>query len=237
MLDSPVRARLAPLLDRVAQGLVRLRIGPMTLTLLGLALAVAAATAAAFAAWNWALVLWLVSRIPDGLDGPVARLCGRDSAFGGWADLTADQTAYGAFVVGCAIGQPDARVACIVLVFTYYLNGGSLLAYSAAAERVQAERPDERTFHFTRGLAEGTETIAAHALMALFPAHLATVAWVFAGMVVVTLLQRLCLAWKVLGDLGTRSDVPGLDDPPSGSDGSGEDQIGQPSASEPPSEA
>lgn len=209
MLDGVVRARLAPLLDRVAHGLVRLHVGPMTLTVLGLVLALAAATAAAFAAWTWAAVLWLISRIPDGLDGPVARASGRDSAFGGWADLTADQTAYGAFVVGCAIGQPDARIACLVLLLTYYLNGGSLLAYSAAAERLRTERPDDRTFHFTRGLAEGTETIVAHTLMALFPAHLATIAWVFAGMVGITLLQRLCLAWRVLGHTGTRRDVPG----------------------------
>lgn len=231
MLDTPVRARLAPLLDRVAQGLVRLRVAPMLLTLLGLLLALAAATAAALAAWNWAVVLWLVSRIPDGLDGPVARISGRDSAFGGWADLTADQTAYGAFVVGCAIGQPDARIACIVLVFTYYLNGGSLLAYSAAAERLQADRPDERTFHFTRGLAEGTETIAAHALMALFPTHLATIAWAFAGMVVITLLQRLCLARKVLGGRGSRDDVPGADGPGCGSAGG---RTAERSAAEPP---
>ncbi len=198
MLDRAVRSRLAPLLDRVARGLVRLRIGPTTLSVLGLLLALAAATAAALTAWNVALVLWLASRIPDGLDGPVARLSGRDTEFGGWVDITADLAAYGAFVVGCAIGQPDALVACLVLVFTYYVNGGSLLAFSAAAERLRARRPDERTFHFTRGLAEGTETIAAHALMALFPAHLAMIAWVFAAMVAITIVQRVILAGKVL---------------------------------------
>jgi phosphatidylglycerophosphate synthase len=199
VLDQPVRAWLEPLLDAPARGLVRARVGPTTLTVLGLLLALAAALAAGFAAWWLALGLWLVSRIPDGLDGPVARLSGRESAFGGWADLSSDMTAYGAFVVGCAIGQPDARIACLVLLLTYYVNGGSLLAYSAAAERARVERPDERTFHFTRGLAEGTETIAVHALMVLFPAWMATIAWVFAGAVVVTILQRIWLARRVLG--------------------------------------
>ncbi len=198
MLDRRVRTWLGPLWDALARGLVRVRVGPTTLTLLGLALALAAATAAGLAAWSWALGLWLASRVPDGLDGAVARASGRESAFGGWLDLSSDMAAYGAFVVGCAIGQPDARVACLVLLVTYYVNGGSLLAYSAAAEEAGIDRPDERTFHFTRGLAEGTETIVAHALMVLFPAHLGTIAWVFAGMVGVTILQRTWLAWRTL---------------------------------------
>jgi len=159
----------------------------------------AAAVAAGFALWWVALALWLISRVFDGLDGPVARLGGRSSAFGGWADFSSDMAVYGAFVVGCAIGQPAARVACLVLLMTYYVNGGTLLGLSAAAEKARIAAPDDRTFHFTRGLAEGTETIVVHALMVLFPAFMAPIAWVFAGAVLITIGQRVRLAHGMLG--------------------------------------
>ncbi|MEX1164953.1 MAG: CDP-alcohol phosphatidyltransferase family protein, partial [Nitriliruptor sp.] len=169
MIDAEVRAALAPTLDRIAVRLARHRVPPLAVTAIGLVLALAAATAAAFALWWLALALWLLSRISDGIDGPLARASGGGTPLGGWADISADLAAYGSFVAGCAIGNPDARVACLVLLLTYYVNGGSLLALSAAATERRIERPDERTFHFPRGLAEGTETIVVHSLMVLLP--------------------------------------------------------------------
>jgi phosphatidylglycerophosphate synthase len=198
MIDREVRTLLAPGLDPIARALARWGVRPLALTLAGLVLALAAAVAAGRAAWTIALVLWLLSRVPDGLDGPVARATGRASDLGGWADITADITAYGAFVVGCAIGNPDARVACLVLLLTYYVNGGSLLALSAAATNRRLARPDERTFHFTRGVAEGTETIVVHSLMVLVPAWMTVLAWGFAAAVIVTIAQRVRLAVRLL---------------------------------------
>ncbi|MCC5950213.1 MAG: CDP-alcohol phosphatidyltransferase family protein [Nitriliruptoraceae bacterium] len=198
MLDLAVRRRLGPVLDRLADPLVRVGVTPLALTVVGLVLGLAAATAAAFTWWWAALGLWLVSRLADGLDGPVARRGGRVSAFGGWADLMADFTVYGAFVVGCAIGQPDARVALLVLLATYYVNGSSLLAYSAAADARGVARPDTRTFHFTRSLAEGTETIVVHSLLVLVPSAMAPIAWGFSALVLATIIQRVALARRTL---------------------------------------
>jgi phosphatidylglycerophosphate synthase len=198
MIDTEVRTLLAPGLDRAGRWLARRGVRPLALTLLGLVLALAAAAAAALALWGWALALWLLSRLPDGLDGPVARASGGGTAFGGWADITADLAAYGTFVAGCAIGSPDARVACLVLLLTYYVNGGSLLALSAAAHERGIARADERTFHFTRGLAEGTETIVVHSLMVLLPAWMPVLAWGFSAAVLVTIGQRIRLARRLL---------------------------------------
>jgi phosphatidylserine synthase len=215
MLDATLRPWFAPGLERIAAVAVRLGIRPLTFTLTGLVLGLAAAVAAGFALWGTALVLWLVSRAFDGLDGPVARIGGRSSAFGGWADFTSDMAVYGAFVAGCAIGQPDARVACLVLLVTYYVNAGTLLGLSAAAEKARIAAPDDRTFHFTRGLAEGTETIVVHALMVLLPVYMAPIAWVFAGAVVITIGQRVRLAHRMLD--GTDRATPDPRSPASGS--------------------
>lgn len=198
MIDAEVRAALAPTFDRVARRLASRRVPPLAMTLTGLVLAFAAATAAALALWWVALALWLISRLPDGIDGALARLTRGGTPLGGWADISADLTAYGTFVVGCAIGNPDARLACLVLLLTYYVNGGSLLALSAAATGRAVERPDERTFHFHRGLAEGTETIVVHSLMVLLPARMPVLAWGFAAAVLITIAQRIRLATRIL---------------------------------------
>lgn len=185
----------------VATRLVRAGVTAGHLTWAGLLLGLGAAGAAAVGRWWVALALWLVSRVADGLDGAVARAGDGPTDLGGWLDIVADFTVYGAFVVGCAIGRPDARIALLVLLLTYYVNGATVLALSAAVSRraVTTGHEDERTFVITRGLAEGTETIVAHSLLVVVPAFMAPIAWAFAAMVGATILQRVALARHHLG--------------------------------------
>lgn len=200
MLDQRMRAVLQPVTTPVAARLARSGVPADVLTGLGLVLGLAAAGAAATSRWGWALGLWLVSRAADGLDGPVARATHGGSDRGGFLDLVADFTVYGAFVVGCAVGRPDARVALLVLLLSYYVNGTAFLAFSSVVERRRHDTglQDERSFVFARGLAEGTETIVAHALLVAFPGAMTTIAWVFAAVVAVTIGQRVTLAVRVL---------------------------------------
>lgn len=200
MLDRFARAALEPATSRMATGLARVGISADALTAAGFVLGLAAAVAAAGARWGAALALWLLSRVADGLDGPVARRRGGGSDRGGYLDIVADFSVYGAFVVGCAVGRPDARLALLVLLLTYYANGTAFLAFSAiVARRTEATGlEDERSLVFTRGLAEGTETIVVHGLLVAFPAAMAGIAWAFAAVVAVTVGQRVLMATRVL---------------------------------------
>jgi len=74
MLDSRIRRLIDPPLASVAAAIDRPWISPDRLTVAGLVLGLASAGAAALTLWWPALVLWLVSRILDGLDGSLARL-------------------------------------------------------------------------------------------------------------------------------------------------------------------
>lgn len=206
MFDTVVRRRLEPTVAVLARWLDRPGITADRLTLLGLALGVGSALAAAAMWWWVALVLWLLSRLCDGLDGPLARRhrtqSGGDSQAGGFLDITADFVVYGSTVVGVAVGAgsqfgaPWLPFAAVLL--TYYVNGAAFLAFSSIAERTGRQIDDGRSLSFLGGLAEGTETIVVHSLWLLLPATSPTIAWVWAGVVAVSATQRMVGGYRAL---------------------------------------
>lgn len=216
MLDQALRARLGPSLDHAAGRLAARGISPGALTSAGLVAGVGACVAAATASWAAALGLWLLNRLLDGLDGPLAR---RDAAteLGGLLDFVADFVVYAGFVVGVAIAQPNARLACVVLLATYLVNNVALLSFSSVIERRGLSLGDERSLRLLPGLAEGAETIVVYILFCLLPGSSAAIAWAFAGVVAITAAQRvLQAAWTLTargpgsaqaGSASTHSDV------------------------------
>ena len=74
MFDASLRRTLDTPLRRVATALDWPWITPDRLTVAGLVLGLGSAAAAALQLWGLALLLWLVSRVCDGLDGALARL-------------------------------------------------------------------------------------------------------------------------------------------------------------------
>jgi phosphatidylglycerophosphate synthase len=198
MIDQPIRARLAPTLDRAAGSLQARHVPPGLLTAVGLLAGLGACVAAARSAWTAALVLWLINRLLDGLDGPLARRA-RASELGGLLDFVADFVVYSGFVVAVAIARPSSRLACAVLLATYLVNNVALLSFSSVIERLGLELGDERSLRLTTGLAEGTETIVVYVLFCLIPSASTTIAWAFAAMVALTAAQRVTQAWWILG--------------------------------------
>jgi hypothetical protein len=99
MLDPLARAALQPAARWGAGRLAALGVSADALTLSGFVVGIGAAVAAGRGLWIVALVLWLVNRGLDGLDGAVARLA-EPTDRGAFLDIAADFTVYGAFVVG-----------------------------------------------------------------------------------------------------------------------------------------
>lgn len=208
MLDGVVRRRLDGPLARAAALLDRGWVTPDRLSVAGLVLGLGSAVLAALALWPWALAAWWVSRVLDGLDGPLARRRGGGSEAGGFLDICADFAAYGCGVLGVALGAtgalsgdrvaPAEWAAFLAVLVAYYLNGAAFLAFSSAAERRGSRLEDGRTFSFLGGLAEGTETIVVHSLWMLLPGSAWVVAWAWAGVVGVSAVQRVVTGRRLL---------------------------------------
>ena len=198
MLDTALRSRLDGPLDRAAAPLDRLGIAPNHVTALGLVVGVLACVAIADGRWWLGLGLWLANRLADGLDGPLARRQG-PTDLGGFFDIIADFAVYSGVVVAIGIAVPEARLAGMVVLLTYYLSGSSFLAFSSLAAKRRLEG-DGRSLTFPPGLAEGTETIAAYVIILAFPEAAETLLWIWAAIVGVTVLQRFVYIVALLRD-------------------------------------
>ncbi|NOX31943.1 MAG: CDP-alcohol phosphatidyltransferase [Actinobacteria bacterium] len=196
MLDQTVRPIIARPLDRAAQSLDRAGITPAGITAIGLGLGVAACVAVLVGAWWLAMGFWLLNRLADGLDGPLARRRG-PTDLGGLFDLVSDFTVYAAIIVAMAIRVDDARMAAIFVLFAYYLSGTAGLAWSNLAARREIVG-DSRAFIFPAGLAEGTETVIAYVVMFAFPSHLEALLWTWSAVVGVTAVQRVVYTHRLL---------------------------------------
>lgn len=202
MLDGMMRRLIDPVLDRIAGRLVLRGIGADTVTFIGFALGLVSALGVAVEADAAALLALALSRLCDGLDGAVARRT-TPTDRGGYMDIVLDFAFYGAIPLAFALRNPEANaIPAAVLLFTFYVNGASFLAFSAVAAKRQMDSKVRglKSIYFTIGLAEGTETIIAFVTMMLLPAHFALIAYFFSGLVAMTALSRLTLAWTVFRD-------------------------------------
>src|SRR5690606_10385703 len=156
MLDGWARARIDPVLTAIAQPIASAGISANAVTLAGFAIGLAAAFAIGFGQFWLGLVLLLLSRLADGLDGAIAKINGRTD-IGGYLDIVLDFAFYGAIPLGFVFADPPSNaVAGAVLLCSFYVNGSSFLAYAIMAEKrgMTSDARGPKSLFFTIGLAE-----------------------------------------------------------------------------------
>ena len=201
MLDAKLRPLLDPPLNRAGAVLARLGVTANGLTCTGLALGLGGAAAIALGHIDWGLALILANRLCDGLDGAVARVRG-PSDLGGYFDIVADFAFYVAIPLGFGVMAAANTLPALVLVASFVLTGVSFLAFAVIAAKRGAETHahGRKSFFYSTGLAEGAETIAVFIAMCLFPAWFGALAYAYAGLCALTVVQRSALAVSAFRD-------------------------------------
>jgi phosphatidylglycerophosphate synthase len=179
---------------------------PLQLTVAAFIIGLMAALAAGVGNYWVALLLWLVNRVLDGLDGEVARLTGKQSDWGGYLDIICDFAVYALvpFALAWSLKSPGALFAIAFLLVTFYVNAGSWLYMSALLEKRQrlyqnSVNDTQSQSNFTSiaiptGLIEGTETVVFYSLFLIFPTFAPSLMIVMAFLVILTIFQRLSWA-------------------------------------------
>ncbi|NQW09487.1 MAG: CDP-alcohol phosphatidyltransferase family protein [Alphaproteobacteria bacterium] len=170
------------------------------LTVTGFVIGMGAVPALAVDAPLAALVLILLNRLADGLDGAVARVRG-PTDFGGYLDIVLDFLFYSAVVFGVALGQPEHAVWAAFLIFSFVGTGVSFLAFAivAAKRDLTTDTLGKKSIYYLGGLAEGTETIVTFVLICLFPDAFPWIAGIFGAMCWITTVFRINEARRAFG--------------------------------------
>lgn len=200
MLDARLRRVIDAPLDRIGAWLVSMGATANAVTAIGMILGAAAVAALALEAYGAALVLILLNRLADGLDGAIARNRGITD-FGGYLDIVADFLFYNAVVFGFALGRPEEALAAAFLLFSFVGTGISFLAFAvmAAKRGIETDRYGRKSLFYIGGLTEGTETIACFVAICLFPDAFAWIAVGFGILCWMTTIARALQARYVFG--------------------------------------
>lgn len=193
MFDRYLHPRVKPLLNRIAATIDRPDVTPDRISLAGFLIG---ALALPFLAMQWysaALLVIVINRLFDGLDGALARR--RDlSDAGGFLDIALDFLFYALVPFGFVLASPALNaVAGAWLLFAFIGTGSSFLAFAAVADKYKLENLDypHKSFYYLGGLTEGAETILVFVLFCLFPAYFPLLAWFFGALCWFTTLTRV----------------------------------------------
>jgi len=138
--NSDARGVIAPVVEPIARGLLRLHITPDMVTLAGTTLTVLTALIL-IPAGNFipAVLLLFLFTSADVLDGTMARLSGTQGPWGAWFDATLDRVADGAIFGGVLIWAAWNSDTPTTILAWVCLAGGAVVSYAKArAEAVGA---------------------------------------------------------------------------------------------------
>jgi phosphatidylglycerophosphate synthase len=192
MLDRAARRLIDPVLEQLASVAQERRLTPDQVTVAGFVCGFASMAAIALQSYQLGLLLLLVNRLADGVDGALARRTGATD-LGGYLDIVLDFIIYSGAVFAFALAQPDHATAAAFLIFSFMGTGSSFLAFAifAAKRNLDGEATTNKSFYYLGGITEGTETILLFVVILLFPGWFAAAAYVYGALCWLTTIGRI----------------------------------------------
>ena len=178
-------------LKPLAEFLVARGFSPNGITLLGFGVGLMNLPLLATGQYKLALLVIVLNRLLDGLDGAMARLVGPTDA-GAFLDIAFDFFFYATVPMGFALADASNATAAAALLLAFVGTGSSFLAYAAIAAKTAATAPEfpHKGIYYLGGLTEGAETIAIFTIMCLWPIQFPALAFGFAALCGLTTLMR-----------------------------------------------
>ncbi len=197
MIDRELNRYISGHLNCVANTLYKRGVHANWITLSGLAIAFLCFLALSYGLFYLGLILILINRFLDGLDGSLARL-GTPRKFGAFFDITSDFAFYALIPLGFAVVSPhENALPTAFLLAAFYVNGSSFLAEAIIIEKynIKIDQAD-KGFFYSFGLIEGFETICFFLFICLFPNVYSNAAYVFLTLTLLTHVVRVFKSFK-----------------------------------------
>ena len=199
MLDPWTTPLVNPVLKYLAGHLNRRKISADQITVAGFMLGITALPLIWHRHYAAALVMILLNRVLDGLDGALARMTSPTDA-GGFLDISLDFIFYAGVVAGFALADSTQNaLAAALLLFSFMGTASSFLAFSvmAAKNDITSVVYPHKSMYYLGGITEGTETLILFILFCCFPDNFPGLAISF------SLLCWITTALRIIGGYGT----------------------------------
>ena len=189
MFDGNFRTAFEKGMAPIGKSLQQAGVSPDFITGLGVAMAASCGVAIAVGQFPLAVLLLLLTGLPDALDGAVAKAAGRAGPRGAFLDSVSDRLSDALLFAGAAwylAGTETPRMA--MLPFAVYI-AASLVSY----ERAKAE---SLGYNAKGGLMERAERFIALGFGLLFSSLFVATLWVMLVLTIVTAVTRFVKVWR-----------------------------------------
>ena len=193
MLDTHARKWVEPIIKSGAKFFHNRGLSANQVTLLSFLIGLSTSVFILFNQPLWAvLILWLSGYL-DAVDGSIARNYGKPSAVGSLMDITFDRVVELGMILSLGIRHTNDLLAllflscAIIFSMTVFLTVGAL-----------ASQKGIKSFYYQAGVMERTEGFVGFTLMILLPEYVGVLAFLMAGLITFTGLQRFFEAKKIL---------------------------------------
>jgi len=189
VFDGSFRTAFDRSVAPLGRGLKQAGVSPDVITVVGVAMAAGCAVAIGLGNFPVALLLLVLTGLPDALDGAVAKAAGTAGPRGAYFDSVSDRLSDGLIFAGAGwylAGTDEPRMA--MLPFALFI-AASLVSY----QRAKAE---SLGFEAKGGLMERAERFVVLAFGLLFSALFVPVLWVMLVLTTLTAVFRFRKVWR-----------------------------------------
>jgi CDP-diacylglycerol--glycerol-3-phosphate 3-phosphatidyltransferase len=189
VFDGNFRTAFEKGMAPIGRNIQQAGVSPDLITGVGVAMAAACAVAIGMGQFPLAVLLLLLTGLPDALDGAVAKAAGKDGPRGSFLDSVSDRLSDALLFAGAAwylAGTDSPRMA--VLPFGVYI-AASLVSY----ERAKAE---SLGYNARGGLMERAERFIVLGFGLLFSPLFVATLWVMLVLTAITVVTRFVKVWR-----------------------------------------
>lgn len=199
MLDTHCRKYIDKYFDITSDYLINLKLKPTQITCIALITGILASATYYFDNTMLAIILLWFSGFLDAVDGTMARKMKAITKTGTLLDICFDRVVELVFILIFALKHQGSTFAllcltsAIVLSMSVFLTSGMLL-----------ENKGKKSFHYQAGLMERTEGFIMFTIMMILNSFMKEMAFIYAGLVLFTAVQRLIEAIKALEEVNEK---------------------------------
>ena len=199
MLDQKFNLFFRPVLTKFATILLKHQISPNQITLFSFILGIFCFIFLSLGLIYIALLFFLLNRIFDGVDGALARLK-EPTDLGGFYDIISDFLIYALLPFGFILFDNNNFLSMSLLLTSFIGTCSTFLttAWIFEKKKIKIEQLSQKSFFYSEGLIEGTETIILFIFMFLFYEVANFIAWIFAILCFITSITRIIKVSKIL---------------------------------------